>query len=69
MVGVFFVKSKAIHTSPLFVVPLGNRIYQAGEDTIITKYSLQEMRLKQEDNPDGLEARELTNRVYFVRKE
>ena len=69
VVGVFFVKSKAIHTSPLFVVPLGNRIYQAGEDTIITKYSLQEMRLKQEDNPDGLEARELTNRVYFVRKQ
>lgn len=68
VVGFFFVKSKAVHTSPLFVVPLGNRIYQAGEDIIITNYSLQEMRIEQEDNPDGLESRELTNRVFYVRK-
>ena len=66
--GVFFVKSKAIHTSPLFVIPLGNRIYQAGDDVIITKYSLQEIKIEQEDHMDGLEARELTNRIYYVRK-
>ena len=64
----FFVKSKAVYTSPLFVVPLGNRIYQAGEDVIITNYSLQEMRIEQEDTSDGLEARELANRVFYVRK-
>lgn len=68
VIGMFFVKSKAVYTSPLFVVPLGNRIYQAGEDVIITNYSLQEMRIEQEDTSDGLEARELTNRVFYVRK-
>lgn len=68
VVGVFFVKSKSVYASPLFVVPLGNKIYQAGENVIITKYSLQEMRIRQEDTPDGLEARELTNRIYLVRK-
>ena len=68
VVGFFFVKSNAVYTSPLFVVPLGNKIFQSGDDVIITNYSLQEMRMALEDNPDGLEARELTNRVFYVRK-
>ncbi len=66
--GIFFVRSKAVHTSPLFVVPLGNIILQSGEVVVITNYSLQEMKIAQEDNPDGLEARELTDGVYYVRK-
>lgn len=66
--GVYFVKSKQVYTSPIFVIPLGNRIYQAGNDVIITKYTLQEMKIKQEDNVNGIEARELTNRVFYVRK-
>lgn len=66
--GIYFVSSKAVYTSPLFVFPLMNRIYQSGENVIITNYSLQEMRIAQDDNPDGLEARELTDGVYLVRK-
>lgn len=66
--GFYFVKSKAVHTSPVFVIPLGNRIYQSGDDVIITDFTLQEMKIIQEDNPDGIEARELTNRVFYVRK-
>lgn len=66
--GVIFVKSKAVYISPLFVVPLGNRIYQAGEEITITNHSMQEMKVEQEDNPDGHEARELVNRVYYIRK-
>ncbi len=67
--GFFYVKSKAVYTSPLFVVPLGNRILQAGDNVLITNYSLQEMRIAQEDSLDGLEARELSNHVYYVRKQ
>lgn len=66
--GIYFVSSKAVYTSPLFVFPLRNRIYQAAENIIITNYSLQEMRIAQEDNADGLQARELTDGVYLIRK-
>lgn len=66
--GFFFVGSNKVYTSPLFVVPMGNRIYEAGDSVIITKYSKQAMRIEQEDNPDGLEARELTEKVFYVRK-
>lgn len=67
--GLFFVKSGEVHKSPLFVFPLLNRVYKAGENIIITKYGLQEMRIAQEDNPDGLEARELANHIYYVKKQ
>lgn len=66
--GFFFVGSNKVHTSPLFVVPMGNKIYEAGDSIIITRYSKQAMRIEQEDNPDGLEARELTEKVFYVRK-
>ena len=65
--GFFFVGSNKVYTSPLFVIPMGNRIYESGENVIITKYSKQAMKIAQEDNPDGLEARELTEKVYYVR--
>ena len=67
-VGVFFVKSKNVHMSPLFVFPLCNRVFQSDEYVFITNYTLQEMKIALEDNPDGLEARELTSRIYYVRK-
>ena len=67
MTGVYFVNSKKLYTSPLFVFPLGNKVYEAGDSVIITRYSLQGMRLAQEENPDGIEARELTDKVYYVR--
>ena len=67
-VGVFFVKSKNVHMSPLFVFPLCNKVFQSDKYVFITNYTLQEMKIAQEDNPDGLEARELTNRIYYVRK-
>lgn len=65
--GFFFVGSNKVHTSPLFVIPMGNKIYESGENIIITKYSKQAMRIAQEDNPDGLEARELTEKVFYIR--
>lgn len=68
IVGVFFVKSKNVHLSPLFVFPLCNQIFQNDKYVFITNYTLQEMKIAQEDNSDGLEARELTNRIYYVRK-
>ena len=66
--GIFFVASNKVHTSPLFVVPMGNKIYESGENIIITKYSKQAMRIAQEDSLDGLEARELAEKVFYVRK-
>ena len=69
IVGLIFVNSNRIFISPIFVFPLGYKIFQSGEDVIITDYTLQEMRMAQEDNPDGLEARELAERVFYVRKQ
>jgi hypothetical protein len=55
--------------SPLFVCPLCNKVFQSDKYVFITNYTLQEMKIAQEDNPpDGLEARELTNRIYYIRK-
>ena len=69
IVGLVFVNSNRVYISPVFVFPLGYKIFQSGEDIIITDYTFQEMRMAQEDNPDGLEARELAERVFYVRKQ
>ena len=53
---------------PLFVFPLCNKIFQSDNCIFITNYTLQEMKIAQEDNSDGLVARELTNNIYYVRK-
>lgn len=66
--GLFFVKSKAVYTSPLFVFPLGNRVLCGGNTTVITNFTLQEMKIVQEDSLNGVQARELTPGVYYVRK-
>lgn len=68
LTGVIFVRSKAVHHSPLFVFPLRNKIYSSGNKIIITNYSLEEMRMAQEDSEDGLEARQLTKGIYYIRK-
>lgn len=68
VVGVFFVKSRNVYLSPLFVFPLRNNIFQIEKCIFITNYTLQEIKIAQEDNPDGLEARELTDHIYYVRK-
>ena len=67
-IGMFFVKSRKVHMSPLFVFPLCNKIFQSDNCIFITNYTLQEMKIAQEDNSDGLVARELTNNIYYVRK-
>ena len=67
--GFFFVESRKVYISPLFVISLGNKIYESGDNIIITRYSMQGMRIEQEDNTDGLEARELTENVFYVRKQ
>lgn len=66
--GVIFVKSKKVHHALIFVFPLFNRIYQAGGYVIITNYKDEEMRMAQEDSLDGIEARELTKGIFYVRK-
>ena len=68
IVGVIFVKSGAIHHALLFVFPLGNRIYESGEYVIISNFRQEEMRIAQEDELEGLQARELTKGVYYIRK-
>lgn len=68
IVGVIFVKSKAVHQALLFVFPLKNKIYTSGDKTIISNYSLQGLKIAQEDSLDGNEARELTEGVYYIRK-
>lgn len=68
VLGFYFVKSREVYTSILFVFPLMNKIYKAGDCIIITNYTEDEMRIAQEDNVDGLPARELSKQIYLVRK-
>ncbi|MCR5100133.1 MAG: hypothetical protein K6B41_02110 [Butyrivibrio sp.] len=68
IVGIIFVRSKAVYHGLLFVFPLLNTIYTSGNKIIITNYSKQELRIAQEESCDGIEARELTEGVYYIRK-
>lgn len=69
VVGIIFVKSKAVHHSLLFVVPLNCRIYASGDGILITNYSFDEMRIAQEESMEGLQARELAKGIHYVRKD
>lgn len=68
-IGIIFVKSKKVYLNPLFVFPLGYSLYQSEEIVLITNYSVDEMRLCLEMNPNGINAREVARNVFIVKKD
>lgn len=66
--GCIFTKAKKVHYSPLFIIPLGYSVFQCDDYVVITNYSKDGMRLALENDPDGVEARELENGIYLIRK-
>ncbi len=67
--GIIFIKSKRIHLSPIFVIPLGYTIHQTSEGKIlIIRGSRDRFRRVLVDESDGVEARELETGVYFVKR-
>lgn len=50
----------------LYFLLHGYHIYTCGKNKILTKKSLEQYLLLLDDSPDGIEARELTPKVYIV---
>lgn len=50
----------------LYFLLHGYHIYTCGKNKILTKKSLEQYLLLLDDSPDGIEARELTKKVYIV---
>ena len=63
--GFVFVGNDNLHTSPTFFL-LGYRIYSNESCYVITKMTREQYNLKLQDEPDGIEARELAKGVFFV---
>ena len=66
--GIIFVHSRKIQHSPLFIIPMGYNIFKCEKCIAITNYSMDGLRLAIESNPDGVEARELEEGVFLIRK-
>lgn len=66
--GVVYVNSKKVHYSPLFLIPMGYSVFQCEKSVAITNYSKDGLRLAIESEPDGVEARELADKVFLIRK-
>lgn len=66
--GVVFVNSRKVHYSPLFFILMGYSIFRCSNIVVITDYSKEGLRLAVEGNTDGVEARELTEKVFLIRK-
>lgn len=50
----------------LYFLLHGYHIYSSGKNKILTKKSLEQYLLLLDESPDGIEARELTKKVYIV---
>ena len=66
--GIVFVNSKKVYYSPLFLILMGYNVFQCENCFVITNYSKDGLRLAVENNPDGVEARELEDGVFLIRK-
>ena len=66
--GVVFVNSKKVYYSPLFIIPMGYRVFQCEDVIVVTNYSKDGLKLALKTDVDGVEARELEDGIYLVRK-
>lgn len=65
--GIAFVLSKQVYLAAVFIVPLKYKIFQTDNVFLITRESRDGLRLRIEEEPDGVEAKELAPKIYLVR--
>ena len=65
--GIIFVRSKQVHRAAVFIFPLCYRIFKAENVVLITRDSRDGLRLRLEENPDGIEAKELSSGIFLVK--
>lgn len=65
ILGIVFTSNNLLRSSPLFFA-CGYKVYNSDKIYVITKMSREEYNLKLEDNPDGIEARELAKNVFIT---
>ena len=65
--GIAFVRSKQVHLATVFIFPLCYRVFNADNAVLITRYSSDGLRLRIEEEPDGVEAKELAPKIYLVK--
>lgn len=66
--GFIYVNSKKVHYSPLFIIPMGYRVFQCDGAVVVTNYSKDGLKLALETDVDGVQARELEDGIFLVRK-
>lgn len=64
--GIEFVRSKQVHLASVFIFPLCYRIFKADNAVLITRDSRDGLRLRIEEELDGVEAKELAPMIYLV---
>ena len=64
--GIAFVRSKQVHLASVFIFPLCYRIFKADNAVLITRDSRDGLRLRIEEELDGVEAKELATMIYLV---
>ena len=64
-VGLLFVQSRKLQMSPIFILSRYH-ILTDGNNKVITRNTLEAFNLKLDDNPDGIEVRELAKHVYIT---
>ena len=65
--GIAFVRSKQVHLASVFIFPLCYRVFKAENAVLFTKDSRDGLRLRIEEELDGIEAKELVPKIYLVK--
>lgn len=65
--GIAFVISEKVYLASVFIIPMFYKIFKAENAVLITRESRDGLRLRIEDEPDGVEAKELAPKIYLVK--
>ena len=65
--GIVFVQSRQIHFASVFIFPMFYKIFKGDNVILITRDSRDGLRLRIEEQPDGIEAKELAPKIYLVK--
>lgn len=65
VVGLLFVQSRALQTSPIFILSRYH-ILTDGVNKVITRDTVEAYNLKIDDQPNGIEVRELAKHIYIT---
>ncbi len=65
--GIAFVRSKQVHLASVFIFPLCYNIFKSENVVLITRDSRDELRIRIEEEPDGVEAKELAPKIYLIK--